>query len=449
MTAVLVIEDDDRIRLVAAARAGGRGLRRPRRGHRRGGPARAAPAPGRHVLVDLMLPGLDGFECIRQLRRDDDVPIVVVSARDDTHDIVAALEAGADDYVVKPVAIKELSARLRALRRRARPVSRRRRCPVAGASASWRSGRRPGRCACAAQPVAVTRTEFRLLCELAEHAGRVLSRQQLLQRVWGYDIGDERLVDVHVGRLRQKIEDDPAHAAAPGDRARPGLQAAAMRRPRAADPGRPPGSPSARCCSRRRWRWSSYELTRSVPARRAGAHPRCGPPTSTPPWCSAGLRHRPARRRWRCCGRWTPAAAGGPVLHRDGEWYARNADTGAAPPPSRPSLQRRGRRRAAGRAAGPHRRRTRPGGRHAAARGTRVLRGRLAARAGPDPAGAGAGADPGRGRPSPAAGAAAGLVRHPARAAPAARGRRRGRRRSPPATSPPGSTRPPSPTWSG
>jgi two-component system response regulator RegX3 len=66
------------------------------------------------VLVDLMLPGIDGFECIRHLRRDDDVPIVVVSARDDTHDIVAALDASADDHLVKPVAVKELSARLRA-----------------------------------------------------------------------------------------------------------------------------------------------------------------------------------------------------------------------------------------------------------------------------------------------------------------------------------------------
>jgi DNA-binding response OmpR family regulator len=161
------------------------------------------------VLIDIMLPGVDGFEVCRSLRRTSDVPIVMVTARADTHDVVAGLEAGADDYLTKPFAPKELSARIRALMRRARK-------PESGTT-TMRFGdleiipdagvvRRSG------TELHLTKTEFRLLCELASSPGRVFSREVLLERVWGYGyFGDGRLVDVHVRRLRTKIEADPAN----------------------------------------------------------------------------------------------------------------------------------------------------------------------------------------------------------------------------------------------
>ena len=138
----------------------------------------------------------------------------MVTARGDTHDVVAGLEAGADDYVTKPFVAKELSARIRALLRRARAVDQGQ--GQGGMPAVLRFGdleitpdagvvQRNG------EPVHLTKTEFRLLCELAANAGRVLSREQLLDRVWGYGyFGDGRLVDVHVRRLRAKIEPDAA-----------------------------------------------------------------------------------------------------------------------------------------------------------------------------------------------------------------------------------------------
>ncbi|WP_189034543.1 response regulator transcription factor [Nocardia rhizosphaerihabitans] len=167
------------------------------------------------MLVDLMLGGLDGYTCIREIRRDHDVPIIVVSARDDTHDVVAALESGADDFVTKPFEVKELTARIRALRRRARATVVEREVTelVLDASPGHRLVLCPerGSLRLSGEDVYLTLTEFRLLCELAQNDSLVLTRQMLLDKIWDRGFfGDERIVDVHVRRLRTKVERDPA-----------------------------------------------------------------------------------------------------------------------------------------------------------------------------------------------------------------------------------------------
>ena len=160
------------------------------------------------VLLDVRLPGMSGFEVGRELRAKTDVPIIMVTAQDDSHDIVAGLEAGADDYVTKPFNDKELLARVRAqLRRATRSVRSAASVTIQHLEIRATEGRvlRNG------EDVSLTRTEFRLLTYFAENSRLVLSRQTLLEQVWGYDhSGDDRLVDAHVRRLRTKIEIDPA-----------------------------------------------------------------------------------------------------------------------------------------------------------------------------------------------------------------------------------------------
>lgn len=156
------------------------------------------------VLLDLMLPGMDGFAVCRSVRSRGDLPIIMITARSGSQDVIAGLEAGADDYVAKPVVASELAARVRALLRRARPE----RTVIEVGDITLHPDR--GIATRAGQDVHLTQTELRLLTELATADGRVVTREQLLERVWGYDyFGDTRLLDVHVRRLRRKVEADP------------------------------------------------------------------------------------------------------------------------------------------------------------------------------------------------------------------------------------------------
>jgi DNA-binding response OmpR family regulator len=209
VTSLLFIEDDDSIRLALrlALEDEGYDVREAADG-RCGLEAFAQQEPDL-VLLDLRLPDISGFEVCRTLRASSIVPIIIVTAQTDTYDLVAGLEAGADDYVTKPVVPKELAARIRAALRRVQLHE------SSAAAPASRFGdvelrRELGVALKAGHELNLTKTEFRLLCEFADHVGAVLSRDQLLERVWGYEyLGDSRLVDAHVRRLRVKIEDHP------------------------------------------------------------------------------------------------------------------------------------------------------------------------------------------------------------------------------------------------
>ncbi|MEE9417465.1 MAG: response regulator transcription factor [Acidimicrobiales bacterium] len=207
-TRILTVEDDERIRTAVKLALEDEGWEVVEANNGEEALQLFTQAPTDVVLIDIMLPGIDGFEVCRSVRRTSDVPIVMVTARADTHDVVAGLEAGADDYLTKPFAPKELSARIRALLRRVRTTDPASSHLVFGdleIIADEGVVRKAG------EEVHLTKTEFRLLVELASSPGRVFSREVLLERVWGYGyFGDGRLVDVHVRRLRTKVEADPA-----------------------------------------------------------------------------------------------------------------------------------------------------------------------------------------------------------------------------------------------
>jgi two-component system, OmpR family, response regulator MtrA len=160
------------------------------------------------VILDIMLPSLNGLEICRRIRADSPVPIVMLTARTDTTDVIAGLEAGADDYVTKPFEVDELIARLRAVLRRSERLADVDQIDVGDLridQGSFKAFRNDAE-------VNLTTTEFKLLNELARSAGRVMSREVLLETVWGYEyLGDSRIVDMAVKRLRSKIEEDPSN----------------------------------------------------------------------------------------------------------------------------------------------------------------------------------------------------------------------------------------------
>ena len=208
-TRILTVEDDERIRTAVKLALEDEGWEVEEADSGEEALNAFTRKPADVVLIDIMLPGIDGFDVCRSIRRVSDVPIVMVTARADTHDVVAGLEAGADDYLTKPFAPKELSARIRALLRRARTSE-----PDAPQMVFGDLEVIPdeGVVRVDGDEVHLTKTEFRLLVELAANPGRVFSREVLLERVWGYGyFGDGRLVDVHVRRLRTKIEPDAAN----------------------------------------------------------------------------------------------------------------------------------------------------------------------------------------------------------------------------------------------
>ncbi len=170
------------------------------------------------IVLDIMLPGMDGFEVCRILRQEMNTPVLMLTARDDEIDRVVGLEVGADDYMIKPFSMRELIARVKAMLRRVRLVREEFNTAPAESPDSPPSitfgdltldlVRREVRLS--GQPIALKPKEYELLLFLAQHRGQVLSREFILERVWGWNyIGDSRTVDVHVRWLREKIEPDP------------------------------------------------------------------------------------------------------------------------------------------------------------------------------------------------------------------------------------------------
>jgi DNA-binding response OmpR family regulator len=205
---ILIIEDDRRVRRATALALEDAGYEVIEAEDGERGLAVLEESRPDLAILDVMLPGRDGFEICREIRKTGDLPVIFLTARTDTVDVIVGLESGGDDYLTKPFVARELIARIRALLRRVRSEPRADRIVLGPIEVEPGGGvvRKDG------VPLALTKTEFKLLCTLARRPNQIFTREVLLEQVWGYDyLGDSRLVDVHVRRLRAKIESDPAN----------------------------------------------------------------------------------------------------------------------------------------------------------------------------------------------------------------------------------------------
>ena len=203
---VLLVEDDGSIREIASLGLEQAGFRVTSSGDGREGLVQFHQGAFDLVVLDVMLPSLDGFEVCREIRKESQTPIVMLTARSDLHDVVVGLELGADDYVTKPFELPELIARIKAVLRRSAAEPDDHVIAVDGLEIDpgGFTVRREG------EEIPLTATEFKLLLELARRPKQVFTRELLLELVWNYDyLGDSRLVDAAVQRLRAKIEADP------------------------------------------------------------------------------------------------------------------------------------------------------------------------------------------------------------------------------------------------